>query len=184
MKAITLSMQSEVLPDDYPYFLVLDDDLHPESTTWNNPWYLAIVGKHGEIIEQSTQGHPSIRSTLFGKCFESGNLFGIAGTLEECKWWKNSSLNSELSKQYDKSMVDELKALSKPNTITTDIPKMVTGPIDDFVKAYSNSEEVFVKQADRKVAQSQAAINSAKITQLEKELKQARELQKLLKKLR
>ena len=184
MKAITLSMQSEVLPDDYPYFLVLDDNLHPDSTTWNNPWYLAIVGKHGEIIEQSTQGHPSVRSALFGKCFKSGILYGMVGTLAECKWWKSISLSSEACKQFDKDVVADLKSQGKPNTMTTDIPKMVTGPIDDFVKAYSNSEEVFIKQTDRKVAQSQAAINSTKITHLEKELKQARELQKLLKKLR
>ena len=211
MKAITLSMQSEVLPEDYPYFLVLDDNLHPDSTTWNNPWYLAIVGKHGEIIEQSTQGHPSMRTTLFGKCFESGLLYGIAGTLDECKRWKDSSIYSQDDRDFDKELVDELKAQDKPNTITADIPKMVTGPIDDFVKAYANSEEVFIKQADRKVAQSQAAINSKRIYKLEqavaerkglakqiakmqkmldefdkikKELDQARELQKLLKKLR
>ena len=211
MKAITLSMQSEVLPDDYPYFLVLDDNLHPDSTTWNNPWYLAIVGKHGEIIEQSTQGHPSVRSALFGKCFESGILYGMVGTLAECKWWKSISLSSEACKQFDKDVVADLKSQGKPNTMTTDIPKMVTGPIDDFVKAYANSEEVFIKQADRKVAQSQAAINSKRIYKLEqavterkglvkqiakmqkmldefdkikKELDQARELQKLLKKLR
>jgi hypothetical protein len=98
MKAINLSMQSEALPEDYQYFIVLDDNLHPDSTTWNNPWYLAIIDKHGEIIEQSTQGHPSKNSALFGTCFDSGSLYGVLGTFEECKWWKNSSLNSELSK--------------------------------------------------------------------------------------
>ena len=211
MKAFTLSTQTTELPEGYECFLVLDDNLHPDSTTWNNPWYLAIVGKYGEIIEQSTQGHPSMHMALFGKYFESGILYGMVGTLAECKWWKNLSLSSEASKQFDKTVVDDLKAQAKPNTITTDIPKMVTGPIDDFMKAYSNSEEVFVKQADRKVAQSQAAINSKRIYKLEqavaerkglakqiakmqkmldefdkinKELDQARELQKLLKKLR
>ena len=213
MKAIALSMQSEVLPEDYPYFLVLDDDGFNGtcSSSWDNPWYLAIVGKHGEIIERSVHGNPALYTTLFGKDFDAGKLYGVAGTLDECKRWKNSSLSLAKFQQFDKTLVYDLKAQSKPNTIATDIPKMVTGPIDDFVKAYANSEEVFIKQADRKVAQSQTAINSKRIYKLEqavasrkglakqitkmqkmldefdkikKELDQARELQKLLKKLR
>jgi hypothetical protein len=76
-------------------------------------------------------------------------------------------------------VVDELKAQRNlKHSLTADISNMVIGPIDNL------SEEISIKQSDSEVAQSQAAINSAKITQLEKELKQARELQKLLKKLR
>ena len=213
MKAFTLSMQSETLPQGYNYFLVLNDDGFngDMSGNWDNPWYLAIIDKTGNIVEQSTTGNPATSSQLFGKEFDAGSLYGILGTINELVRWKNHSLEFESSRQFDKDVVSDLKSQGKPNTINYDPPKPVTGPIDDFVKAYSNSEEVFVKQADRKVAQSQAAINANRIRELEeidsarrdlvkkislakqtlaefegfkKELDQARELQKLLKKLR
>jgi hypothetical protein len=211
MKAITLSTQTTELPEGYECFLVLDDDYNPDSTTWDNPWYLTITDKFGKAIEQGVNGHPAKNAFVFGKSHDSHNLFGVLGSCNDVKRWKDDSLSSATSQDCDKTIVTQLKAEGKPNTITTDIPKMVTGPIDDFVKAYSNSEEVFVKQADRKVAQSQVAINSKRIYKLEqavaerkglakqitkmqkmldefdkikKELDQARELQKLLKKLR
>lgn len=185
LQTAIISAADKTLQDTSDHFLVLGENHNWCFLEDKNPWFLSITDYSGHVIMQSEALAPKLGVKMFG--YEYGSkedlLFGITGTIEELlELHEHYRLNKNLAY----AVLEGIKAVNELYITISDAEDStaVIGPIEDLVKAYSASEEVFIKQADSKVAQSQAAINSAKITRLEKELKQARELQKLLKKLR
>ena len=179
IQKLAMKVSEGVLPMTHcAYFLVLGISHKWKDAKYANPWFLAITNEHGFVLQKGVNGYPMVGARMFGyeDCDQSNEiLYGVTGTQAELL--KLREIYSRKPEEADK-IVKELKlsklrdAMFGAKTLCHSQP--VTGPID-ILKTKPNTS---------KVAQSQAAINSAKITRLEKELKQARELQKLLKKLR
>lgn len=166
LQTAIIRASDKTLPNTSDYFLVLGENHNWAYLAEKNPWFLSITDYCGYVVMQSEHLAPNLGLKMFG--YEHGSKqdlrYGITGSLEELLELRERYLDDP----YTAGLVlQSIKGLDC-------CPRIVTGPIENLVK----------QEQDRKVAQSQAAINSTKITRLEKELKQARELQKLLKKLR
>ena len=159
----------------------------PTDGWFSEQWQGAILGDRTQVIEPSPKGTParcakftcndnSIKNmyNLTLKCFE---------TLEEAKQFVKKGDFSE------KPMYDW--TWNPDSTTSVDFvkkPQKIQGIKYDkfwFDESWAYVFQDFAKQTEnQRIAQRQVDLNSAKITELEKELKNLRELQKLLKGMR
>lgn len=159
-------------------------------------WQGAILGDKTQVIEPSPKGTPA-RSAKF-TCHDNSikNLYTLTlkcfETLEEAKEFVKKGNFSE------KPMYDWTWNPDSVNSVAfVKKPKKTQGITFDSIwynetnKVNINSFDFKVRTShfndpteEQRIAQRQVDLNSAKITKLEKELKDLRELQKLLKGLR
>jgi hypothetical protein len=179
IQKLAMKVSDNTLPMTHcSYFLVLGSSYQWKEIKHTNPWFLAITNQHGFVLQKGVHGFPMVGARMFGyeDCKQSkAILYGVIGTQSELLKLREiySRKPEEAAKIVKELKLSKLRdAMFGAKTLCHSQP--VTGPIDILLTKPNTS----------KVAQSQVAINSAKITRLEKELKQARELQKLLKKLR
>lgn len=176
---LVMKVSEGVLPMTHcAYFLVLGISHKWKDAKYANPWFLSITNQHGFVLQKGVNGYPMVGARMFGYegCDRSKEiLYGVTGMQSELL--KLREIYSRKPEEADK-IVKELKLSKLRDAMfgakTPCHSQLVAGP-SDILQTKSDTS---------KVVQALAAINSAKITRLKKELKQSRELQKLLKKLR
>lgn len=194
----------EQVPDGF-YWVLLKAE---RNNTWNRyasaatdewlseQWQGTIVGDKTQVIEPSPKGTPSRPSKFI--CYDGSikNMYKLTlkcfETLEEAKEFVKKGDFSEKVK-YNWSWIPDV-----PSSVDfVKKPKKIQGIAFDSIW-FNESNKIDLKSFDFKVrtshfnepteeqriAQRQVDLNAAKITKLEKELKDLRELQKLLKGMR
>ncbi len=161
-------------------------------------WRGAILGKESEVIKPSPKGTPKKGGSFTSYDGWTKNMYSLTvkcfETLEEAEEYvKNGNFSETL--MYDwtwrpepYSSIDFVKKSKKIHDDRFDAVRYYFNPLqsgkswfDEFPKFNPPSPEQTEQQ---RIAQRQVDLNSAKITKLEKELKDLRELQKLLKGMR
>ena len=168
----------------------------PNDHWFSEQWQGTILGDKTQVIEPSPKGTPA-RSAKF-TCYDNSikNMYKLTlkcfETLEEAKDFVKKGDFSE-KVMYNWSWIPDV-----PSSVDfVKKPKKIQGIAFDKVW-FNEANKIDLKSFDFKVrtshfneptenqriAQRQVDLNSAKITKLEKELKDLRELQKLLKGMR
>ena len=161
-------------------------------------WRGAILGKESEVIKPSPKGTPQKGGSFTSCGGKTKNMYSLTlkcfETLGEAeKYVKIGDFSETL--MYDwtwhpdpQSSVDFVNKTKKIHDDRFDAVRYYFNPLqsgkswfDEFPKFNPPSPEQTEQQ---RIAQRQVDLNSAKITKLEKELKDLRELQKLLKGMR
>lgn len=148
-----------------------------KTNTLNNVWDLCILGPDNTCVERSLKGSPGIGSSFYyGHKRSDYTLTIYEGDFEFCQKMKKvlqatPKLHQELKKELNDLFRSKITGTSidycwweEFNTWPDDSPKLQT--------------------EDQRIAQKHVDLNKVKISKLEKELKDLRELQKFLKKQR
>lgn len=159
-------------------------------------WQGCILGGKSAVIKPSPRGVPAVDSSFIGYSEDSKNLYTLTlkcfETLEEAKEFvKKGDFSEKVMYNWSwspngTSSVDFVKKPKKTQGTTFD-----NVWFNESSKINLNSFGFKVRTShfnepteNQRIAQRQVDLNSAKITKLEKELKDLRELQKLLKGMR
>lgn len=161
-------------------------------------WRGAILGKESEVIKPSPKGAPEQRGRFTSYDGRTKNMYSLTlkcfETLEEAEEYVKIGQYTKYP-TYDwtwhsdsHSTIDFVKKSKKIHDDRFDAVRYYFNPLqsgkswfDEFPKFNPPSPEQTEQQ---RIAQRQVDLNSARITKLEKELKDLRELQKLLKGMR
>lgn len=191
----------EQVPDGF-FWVLLDAKYHGVGAIGfaetPNSWFVeqwkgCILGGESVVIKPSLMGVPAIGGS-FTDCLGTKNLYTLTlkcfETLEEAtEFVKKGDFSEKPHYDWSSTSTDYIDFVKKP--------KKTQGITFDSIW-YNETNKVNIKSFDFKVrtshfneptkqqriAQRQVDLNSAKITKLEKELKDLRELQKLLKGMR
>ena len=170
----------------------------PNDHWFSEQWQGTILGDKTQVIEPSPKGTPA-RSAKF-TCYDDSikNMYKLTlkcfETLEEAKEFvKKGDFSEKVKYNWSwnldvPSSVDFVKRPKKTHDDRLDAVRYYFNPLqsgkswlDKFPKFNPPSPE---QTENQRIAQRQVDLNAARITKLEKELKDLRELQKLLKGMR
>lgn len=196
----------EQVPDGFYWVLVdakYNGNQPPDWAATPESWFVdqwcgAILGEESEVIKPSPKGTPVKGGSFTSYDGSPKNMYSLTlkcfETLEEAeKYVKIGDFSETL--MYDwtwrSTSTENVDFVKKPKKIHDDrfdAVRYYFNPLqsgkswfDEFPKFNPPSPEQTEQQ---RIAQRQVDLNSAKITKLEKELKNLRELQKLLKGMR
>ena len=156
-------------------------------------WRGAILRKESEVIKPSPKGSPKQGGSFTSYDGRTKNMYSLTlkcfETLEEAEEYVKIGDFSE-TPMYDwtgcSTSTENVDFVKKSKTVTF---KPRAGWFDESEKIALTSWNTFNPPTEeeiekRRITQRQVDLNSARITKLEKELKDLRELQKLLKGMR
>lgn len=154
-----------------------------KTNTLNNVWDLCILGPDNTCVERSLKGSPGIGSTFYDpKYGEKRSPFALSiyeGDFEFCQNMKK--VLQEMPKLH-KELKEELNELFRSKITGTFFDSCWWEEAGEFNTWHDDTPKI--QTEDQRIAQKHVDLNKAKITKLEKELKDLRELQKFLKKQR
>lgn len=185
----------EQVPDGF-YWVLVDAEYNKDEPigfaetpdSWFvDQWRGAILGKESEVIKPSPKGTPQKGGSFTSCDGKTKNLYSLTlkcfETLEEAEKFVKIGQYTKYPK-YDWTWrststenVDFVKKTQKIRGIKADLLWF-----DESWNTFNPPTEEEIEK--KRITQRQVDLNSAKITKLEKELKDLRELQKLLKGMR
>ena len=188
----------EQVPEGF-YWVLLDvvekrSSIRTEIASFVSQWKGAILVEGSDVYKRSPKGAPAV-----GSCFAMRSdpyHFGLAlmcfYNLEDAeKFVASNELNSEHHANYDWRFLTEDYYKDREVSYVKEEPKKIQGIeydriwFDEQCNYFSIPVTQTKEQTEQqRIAQRQVDFNKAKITKLEKELKDLRQLQKLLKGLR
>lgn len=182
------------MPEGYWHVVLNVEETNPDKVYKfdTTVWDLCILGPKNTCVEASPKNAPGLGAWFYDKTDFTQYKMTVASFTSEAsaQIFKAVLATKQDSYKADISIVKELDFVTKVDSLTKQDSKESTKFLGNQINSYWFDEAGYFtpynweQTETQRQAQSLADKNSAKITKLEAELKEARELQKFLKKAR